>query len=122
MASHPGGKLNSRLRTITWSSPRAIASSIEYGECTDDEIVLTKRVKTSQLSDDSILSTALAMGNTFLDDNVARRLQQAVFKNRFERHSEDGTDYYELTDRSGHTVFNIEYNSAERLVRLSILN
>ena len=121
LAAHPGGTLNPSFNAITWISPSAIASSIEYAACSNMAVTLTKRVKLGQLTAEKVLSTALAMSNTFLDNATAALLQRAVFRNRLEHRTDEGSSFYEVTDKAGLSVFRIEYNPLLRFVRLSIL-
>jgi len=121
LANHPGGKLNTSFNAITWLSPTAIASSVEYAACSDVAVTLTKRVKLGQLTVEKVFSTALAMSNTFLDKATAALLQQAVFRNQLEHRVNDGSNFYELTDKAGYSVYRIEYNPLLRFVRLSVL-
>ncbi|HEX2585173.1 MAG TPA: hypothetical protein VHL14_08570 [Steroidobacteraceae bacterium] len=121
MAIHPGGKLNTSFNAITWISPTAIASSIEYVACSDAAVTLTKHVKMGHLTVEKVFSTALAMSNTFLDDATAALLQKAVFRNQLQHRADDGSSIYELIDKAGYSVFRIEYNPLLRFVRLSVL-
>ena len=118
--SHPGAVLDELTDTLTWKSSKAIANSLVYNECAHPELILTKHVGIKKLSETQVLSAALAMGNTFLDEQRARTLQYAVFRNQLQHHSDNDSEFYELRGENTLALLTIEYNPEREFVRLTL--
>lgn len=116
--SHPGGVIDLRERTITWSSSLARANSIQYGGCEHLVFIITKNIpKSKKLGEAEIFSLANELAKEYWESDDANALSNSIKDKTITRRSMYGSSYFDIPTEYYYSFYT-EYNPLKGYVSI----
>ena len=117
--SHPGGVIDLSTRTITWSSPSASASSIQYGGCEHLGFSITKNIqKSKNYTEAEVFSLAESLAKEYWSQSDSKAFSVAIAEKSFLLMKLESSTFFHIP-REYYSEFYIEQNFLAGYVTIS---